>query len=84
MAMILWNLCWMKDRPISENGKQVIIRKFKRSGNSVSRFCLDESISQSVLRSLLKGSGFDETGAGRFVPLRLVEVDGQWFALIIG
>jgi len=80
MGFELWR---MKDQSFTEKDKQIIIRRFKRSGVSIRRFCLQEGICQSKFRNWFKESGSVERVAGSFVPLRLVEVDGRLFPLII-
>jgi transposase-like protein len=74
----------MKERLISEKGRQALVRKYYRSGMAASRFCLQEGISQSMFRSWLRESCLEENATGNFVPLRLIELDGQLFPLVIG
>jgi len=44
---------------------------------------LQEGISQSKFRNWLKESGSVERVAGSFVPLRLMEIDGRLFPLVV-
>jgi transposase-like protein len=74
----------MKERSFSDKDKQILLKRYHRSGLALSRFCFEESISQSRFRNWVKESGSVEELKGSFVPLRLVEVDGQWFPLVIG
>ncbi len=81
MRFDLWR---MKERLFSDKAKQTLVRKYSRSGMAVSRFCLQEGISQSMFRTWLRESCLEENVTGGFVPLRLIEVDGQLFPLVIG
>ncbi|NBO32470.1 MAG: hypothetical protein EBV05_13060 [Cyanobacteria bacterium WB6_1B_304] len=74
----------MKERSFSDKDKQILLKRYHRSRLALSRFCFEESISQSRFRNWLKESGSAQGLEGSFVPLRLVELDGQWFPLVIG
>lgn len=74
----------MKERSFSDKDKQILLKRYHRSGLALSRFCFEESISQSRFRNWLKEPGSAQGLEGSFVPLRLVELDGQWFPLVIG
>ena len=75
----------MKVEEKLEKQKQRILRQYRRSGLPISRFCLREGFSQSILRTILKQLPVDEVKSlGCFVPIRLVEMDGLLFPVVLG
>jgi len=64
------------------NSLAAVVKQFKRSGLSVSRFCLQHGIEVTKFKNILNQSK-DEDVAGTFHPLLLVESDQVLYPVIV-
>ena len=73
----------MKEKQYCKREKQALVKKFERSGLAVSRFCLQEGITQSLFRKWLFQYQLAPFGGDGFVHLRFIEVEGSLFPILI-